>query len=238
MESNEKNSSASNGADPVVEGVEKMGTEIEELTDTPKSRIPLMVAAALVLVVGGGIGALGYILAADKTVYIEDSTLKAPLTVLSATTPGTLMQVYVSVGDVIPPNTVVAEVGTQLITSQAGGLVISTDTNIGSQVAAGTAVVTTIDPTQLRVDGQLEEDKGLADVAVGDSAKFTVDAFPGKTYYGVVSEVAPTAQASDVVFQVSDQREEQDFDVYVAYDLSKYPELKNGMSAKIWVFKK
>jgi multidrug resistance efflux pump len=95
-----------------------------------------------------------------------------------------------------------------------------------------------IDPTQLRVDGQLEEDKGLADVAVGDRAIFTVDAFPGKTYDGVVSEISPTSHVADVVFQVSDQREEQIFDVKVAYDVSKYPELKNGMSAKIWVYKK
>ena len=203
----------------------------------PKSRIPLMVAAALVLIVGGGIGAIAFLSVSNKTVYIEDSTMQAPETTLAPTAAGTLMNIYVHVGDVIAPNTVVAEVGTQLVTSTTGGLVITTNTNIGSQIPAGTAVVTTIDPTQLRVDGKLEEDKGLANVAVGDQAKFTVDAFPGKTYYGVVSEVAPTSRVADVVFQVSDQREEQDFDVQVAYDLTKYPELKNGMSAKIWVYK-
>ena len=197
-----------------------------------------MVAAALVLVVGGGIGAIAYLTVANQTVYIENSTIQAPATTLTPIAAGTLMQVYVSVGDVILPNTVVAEVGTQLVTSTAGGLVISTDTNIGSQITPGTAVVTTIDPSQLRVDGQLQEDKGLADVVVGDRATFSVDAFPGKTYTGVVSEVSPTSRASDVVFQVSDQRQEQKFDVQVAFDLTKYPELKNGMSAKIWVYKK
>ena len=226
----------------VVDRIKDVGAEIEKVggdeSPTPtKSRIPLMVAAALVLVVGGGIGAIAYLTVANQSVYIENSTVEAPSTVLTPTTPGTLQQVYVSVGDDIAPNTVVAEVGTQLVTSTAGGLVISTNTNIGSQITPGTAVVTTIDPTQLRVDGQLQEDKGLANVAVGDRATFTVDAFPGKTFDGVVSEVSPTAQTSDVVFQVSDQREEQDFDVYVAYDLTKYPELKNGMSAKIWVYK-
>jgi multidrug resistance efflux pump len=228
--------------DPVVEEVKETGEEIEKVTETGpegnKSRIPLMVAAALILVVGGGVGALGYILASNQMVYIEDSSVSAPMTVLSPTVAGTLMQVYVSVGDVIPPNTVVAEVGTQLVNSTAGGLVISTNTNIGTQITPGTAVVTTINPSQLRVVGQLEEDKGLNDVAVGDSAKFTVDAFPGQTFYGVVSEVSPTDINSDVVFEVSDQREEQKFNVSVAYDLTKYPQLRNGMSAKIWVFKK
>jgi multidrug resistance efflux pump len=197
-----------------------------------------MIAAAIVLIIGGGIGALAYIGVSNQRVYIETSTIQAPSTALSPTSTGVLNEVYVSVGDVIAPNTVVAKVGTQLITSTAGGLVITTNTNIGSQITAGTAVVTTVDPNQLRVNGQLQEDKGLADVAVGDRATFTVDAFPGKKYSGVVSEVSPTSRASDVVFQVSDQRQEQQFDVKVAYDLGAYPELKNGMSAKIWVYKK
>ena len=207
-------------------------------SETQASRVPLMVAAALILVVGGGIGALAYLGVSNQRVYIENSNIEAPSIPLAPTTNGTLQQIYVSVGDMIPANTVVAQVGTELITSTIPSLVISTNTDIGSLVTAGTPVVTTIDPTQLRIDGQLEEDKGLNDVAVGDRAIFTVDAFPGKTYEGVVSEVSPTAQSSDVVFQVSDQREEQIFDVKVAYNIAEYPELKNGMSAKIWVYKK
>ncbi len=210
---------------------------MEKTTQNSKSRVPLMVAAALILVVGGGIGALAYVAVSNQRVYIENSTIVAPSTVLSPISTGTLNDVYVSVGDVIAPNTVVAQVGTQLIISTAGGLVISTNKNIGSQVPSGTAVVTTIDPAQLRINGQLQEDKGLAYVAVGDRAAFTVDAFPGKSYTGIVSEVSPTSRTSDVVFQVSDQRQEQQFDVKVAYDLAAYPELKNGMSAKIWVYK-
>ena len=218
---------------------EQTQTQIEQ-TETPKetkSRVPLMVAAAIVLVIGGGIGAAAFLGVESQRVYIENSTVKAPTIALAPTITGTLQQVYVNVGDTIQPNTVVAEVGTQLIKSSVGGLVISTDQDIGSLVTTGTPVVTTIDPTTLRVDGQLQEDKGLSEVAVGDRASFTVDAFPGQNFTGVVSEVSPTSKASDVVFQVSDQRQEQNFDVYVAYDLSKYPQLKNGMSAKIWVYK-
>ena len=47
----------------------------------------------------------------------------------------------------------------------------------------------------------------------------------------------PTARSADVVFSISDQRAEQEFNVYVRYDINAYPELKNGMSAKIWVYK-
>jgi multidrug resistance efflux pump len=217
--------------------IEKMEEAAAEIENNPKSRVPLMVAAGIVLVLGGAIFAAAFLGVENKRVYIEDSTIQAPSIPLAPTAAGTLQSVNVSVGDTVQANTVVAEVGTQLLTSTIGGLIINADNDIGSQIAAGTPVVTMIDPTQLRVVGQLEEDKGLVNVAVGDRAIFTVDAFPGQTFEGVVSEVAPTSQASDVVFQVSDQREEQNFDVYVAYDLSKYPQLKNGMSAKIWVYR-
>ena len=209
----------------------------DEQKEQIKGRVPLMIAAALVLVVGGSIAAVAYLGVSNQRVYIENSNVQAPSIPLAPTADGTLQQVYVSVGDIIPANTVVGEVGTELIKSTIGGLVISTNTNIGSRIPSGTPIVTMIDQTQLRVDGQLQEDKGLADVAVGDRAIYTVDAFPGKQYSGVVSEVSPTSQTSDVIFKVSDQREEQIFDIKVAYDISSYPELKNGMSAKIWVYK-
>jgi len=117
---------------------------------TTKSRIPLMVAAAIVLVLGGGIAALAFLGVESKRVYIDTSTIQAPSIPLAPTANGTLKSVNVAVGDVIQPNTVVAEVGTQLITSTIGGLVISSDTDIGSVVNAGTPVVTMIDPTAVR----------------------------------------------------------------------------------------
>jgi multidrug resistance efflux pump len=104
-------------------------------------------------------------------------------------------------------------------------------------VTGGGTVATMIDPTQLRVVGNLDENKGLSDVQVGDQATFTVDAFGGKTYKGVVDEVSPTSEQSDVVFNISDQRPTNEFAVYVRFDPSMYPELKNGMSARIWVYK-
>jgi multidrug resistance efflux pump len=101
---------------------------------------------------------------------------------------------------------------------------------------AGT-VATMIDPTQLRVVGNLDENKGLDNVVVGDPATFTVDAFGGEQFKGVVDEVAPTSEQSSVVFNISDERPTNQFAVYVRFDPTQYPQLKNGMSAKIWVYK-
>jgi len=74
-------------------------------------------------------------------------------------------------------------------------------------------------------------------VSVGDAVTCTVDAFGGKSYQGVVDEVSPTSRARDVVFTISDQRPINQFDVKVRFAPAKYPELKNGMSARIWIYK-
>ncbi|HUD02908.1 MAG TPA: efflux RND transporter periplasmic adaptor subunit [Candidatus Paceibacterota bacterium] len=197
----------------------------------------LALAAFIVVVLGGGIGAIAYLAASSHTVYIDKAQIEAPIVDLSPTTSGTLNDVYVQVGQTLPPDTVVASVGTELIKSTSGGLVISVNNNIGQIVGPSDVVVSTIDPTQLRVVGQVEEDKGLVDIQVGQTAEFTADAFGSQKFYGVVDEVSPTSEASDVVFTVSDNREEQNFDVKIKFDTSAYPQLKNGMSAKVWVYK-
>lgn len=199
--------------------------------------MPLAVAAFIVVVVGGGIAGLAYIASSNKTVYIEKATIAAPVVDLSPTSPGTLNAVYVSVGDIVQPNTVVATVGTELIKTTGGGLVLSANNNIGKTVNPRDTVVSLIDPAQLRVVGQVQEDKGLVDISPGQRAVFTVDAFGSKQFDGIVDEVAPTSVSSDVVFSVSDKRAEQNFNVKVRFDTASHPELKNGMSAKLWVYK-
>jgi hypothetical protein len=92
-----------------------------------------------------------------------------------------------------------------------------------------------IDPRELRVIGQLEEDKGLKDVHVGQQATFTVDAFGSRTFYGIVDSVSPTSRESGIVFNISDKRETKSFDIKIRFDINAYPELKNGMSAKMTI---
>ncbi|HEY5383318.1 MAG TPA: HlyD family efflux transporter periplasmic adaptor subunit [Candidatus Paceibacterota bacterium] len=208
-------------------------------TKAKKSTSPKVfaLAAFIVVVLGGGIGAFAYFAASSTTVYIDKAQIEAPIVALSPTSSGTLNTVYVAVGQILPRGTVVANVGTELIKSTSGGLVITVNNNIGKTVGTTDVIVSTIDPTQLRVVGQVQEDKGLVDIAPGQQAMFTVDAFGSQKFYGIVDEVSPTSVASDVVFSVSDQREEQNFNVKIKFDTTLYPQLNNGMSAKIWVYK-
>jgi multidrug resistance efflux pump len=109
--------------------------------------------------------------------------------------------------------------------------------DIGKNFAPYEAVATMINSEDLRVVAQVEEDKGLADIRVGQPAYFTVDAFGSKKYSGIVDEISPTARSGDVVFNISSARQQQEFNVKIRFNVSDYPELKNGMSAKAWIYK-
>ncbi|HUD04197.1 MAG TPA: HlyD family efflux transporter periplasmic adaptor subunit [Candidatus Paceibacterota bacterium] len=192
-------------------------------------------SALILLIVAIGGGTLLYLKISSETVYIDQSSISAPTISLSSDVSGILQDVYVKEGDYVEANTVVARVGDELIQTKTAGIITEADADLGQLYNVGQAVVTMIDPTTLRVVGQLDEDKGLSKVSVGQYVTFTVDAFGSKQYQGVVDEVSPEAQSSDVIFQISDQREEQIFDVKARFDTTAYPELKDGMSARMWV---
>ena len=205
-----------------------------------KSRKGLIIGIVAALIVVGGVVGGVYYYVSSKTVYIDQSMISAPLINLSPVNSGVLEAVFVNAGDMVTQDEPIARVGDEIVKAQTAGEIVTVDNNIGEyeNTLTGQGVVATmIDPTQLRVVGELDENKGLADVAVGDPATFTVDAFGSKVYQGVVDEVAPTSVQSDVVFNISDQRPTNEFDIYVRFDPTKYPELKNGMSARIWVYK-
>ena len=191
------------------------------------------------LIVVGGIGTGLYYYVSSKTVYIDLSQIQAPLINLSPTDSGVLQALYVNPGDTVAANQPVALVGNEVVEAQTAGEIVSMNNNIGQYMNTLTGqgtVATMIDPTQLRVVGNLDENKGLDNIKVGDPATFTVDAFGSEQFKGIVDEVAPTSEQSSVVFNISDERPTNQFAVYVRFDLTQYPQLKNGMSAKIWVY--
>jgi multidrug resistance efflux pump len=206
-------------------------------TFTPSLRRNLLVfgGIGLAIIIVAAIAA--YLILSNNRVTIDDSTIQAPLIDLAPAGSGRLNAVYVNEGDMVAANTPVAEVGTEIITSKVAGLIVDVNDTVGANVAPGETVVTEIDPSQLRVVGSIDEDKGLSKIAVGDPVHFTVDAYSGKTFLGVVDEVAPTSNASGVVFSISDARAEQTFDIKARFDTAAYPQLKNGMSARMYVYR-
>ena len=173
-----------------------------------------------------------------NTVFIENSDLEAPIISLSPTLPGVLNALYVKEGDRVPANTQVALVGSQIISTQNGGIVSSAPNVLGSYFSPGQTVVSIVNDAEMKVVGQIEETKGLDVLKTGQRATFSVDAFPGKTYEGVVDQISSVSDSSGIVFSISDKRPVKKFDIKVRFNVADYPELKSGMSAKITVYTK
>ncbi len=192
-----------------------------------------IVVAVLVCAVG-----FLYFEMSQNEVSIDASLVSAPTISLSSTTPGALQQTFVSEGDSVDANTVVAQVGTSLIKTKVKGIITAVQNNIGKNINPGEQVVAMIDPTQLRIVGTIDENKGLDRIQVGQQVTFTIDAFGGAQYHGLVDEISPVANASGLTFNISDKRATQQFSIKVRFDLAQNPNVKNGMSAKMTIFTK
>ena len=172
------------------------------------------------------------------TIFIENSYLEAPVVNLSPSTPGILNALYVKEGDTILANSQIALVGSQILSAKDGGIVSSAQQILGTYFAPGQTVVSIVNVQDMKVIGSIDETKGLENIKAGQRATFTVDAFPGKEYEGIVDQISPISNDTNVVFSISDKRPIKKFDIKVSFNVSLYPELKSGMSAKITVHTK
>lgn len=195
----------------------------------------LTVVAAVVLI--GGASTFATLKIAQGRIYTDKAMIEAAQTGLAPQTAGVLEDVSVSVGDFVDADTVVARVGNELIKTKVAGTISAVNNDIGKLFNRGEAVVSMFEPSQLRVVGRIDEDGGISDVRIGQRAVFTADAFGSKKYDGVVDEISPVSRESGIVFSISDKRETKQYDVKVRFDAGKYPELKNGMSAKLWIYR-
>ena len=196
-----------------------------------------VIAGVVIVFCASMIAGLLYWNMVQSRIYIENAVVSATQTDLAPQTSGILQQILVKEGDTLPANTVVARVGNELIKTNQAGTIVSVNASIGKLFNPGETVVSMIGSADLRVVGHLDEDKGLQYVHVGQTVVFTVDAFGSEEYYGIVDEVSPSSRQGDIVFNISDQRQTNQFDIKVRFDATRYPDLKNGMSAKIWIYK-
>lgn len=223
----------------LVEEEKQILNEIKKEEKTLKnieSKMWVLIALFALLIVSS-IASIAYWQISSKRIYTDKADIEAPNISLSPIASGVLQEVYVNVGDQINSNTIVAKDGNELIKSKSSGIVTKVDESIGKTINAGSEVVTVIDPNELRVVAHIDEDKGLSDISIGDQVNFTVDAFGGKTYQGIVDEISPTSRQNDIVFSISDKRETKVFDIKIRFDNEVYKELRNGMSAKVWIYK-
>lgn len=195
--------------------------------------VPFVIALSIAFV--GGI--VWYWMVQRQYVYSDKAAISASLIELTPFNPGILKKVLIDEGDVLSAHQAVAYVGTEILTTEVSGVAVMVKNDIGAQYHANEAVVTMIEPKEMRLVARIEEDKGLKDIWVGQKAYFTVDAYGSQEFEGVVESVSQTSREGDVVFNISDKRETKEFEVEVKYDLMTSPAFRQGMSAEVWIRK-
>ena len=194
-------------------------------------RVLLIVIVAVALIAGY----VFYQVLRDR-VAIEDSLVQAPMVTISPETPGKILDMKVYEGEKVKRGDTLAIVGTSSLNAYQDGLVVSVNNAIGSIASAQTPVVQMINFADMRIAGTMDENKGLDKVKIGQIVSFTVDALPGMTFWGYVDEISPTAKQTQLQFSVSSERPTQQFLIYARFNAYAYPQIKNGMSAKMTVF--
>jgi multidrug resistance efflux pump len=198
----------------------------------PKVLRALLVIFVAIALIGSY---LFYQLLRDR-VPIEDSLVQAPIITLSPEAAGKILGIKVYEGEKVKRGDALAIVGTNSLNAYQDGLIVAVDNAIGSIASAQTPVVQMINFADMRVTGTIDENKGLDSVKIGQIVSFTVDALPGEIFWGYIDEISPTAKQTQLQFSVSSERPTQQFLVYARFNAYAYPQIKNGMSAKMTVY--
>lgn len=198
---------------------------------------PLMAEFALILFIALVIGGFLYWQNLQSKIFIEKAEINAPIIAISPPVSGTIDKFYVSEGDQVSPGQRLAKVGDTILDAKTSGIITWIQNTPGQFASPQTPIIKMYDPQQLRVVGRIQEDKGLSELHAGQRVVFTVDAFGSKEYAGTLETIGVTPRQSDIVFSISDKREAREFEVKALFDYSNYSEIKNGMSAKMWVYK-
>jgi len=86
------------------------------------------------------------------------------------------------------------QVGYTTVTAPSNGIVARRQVEIGELVQPGQTLMTVVPTEEVWVTANLKETE-LEGVTPGDSATFTVDAYPGHTFRGAVASVSPATGA-------------------------------------------
>jgi multidrug resistance efflux pump len=202
----------------------------------PQKIIPPLLVIALI---AGG----GYYYYQQEVVngggFTVSGTVEATEIQLASIQGGRVDSVDVREGDPVEEDAVVAIVhpgtrgtsGREMIHAPIAGVVLDRSIEPGEVVAAGTPLITLIDPTDLTVTVYVPEDRyGL--LKLGQTYPVTVDSFPGEVFTGTVMHIADEAEFTPRNVQTTDSRKNTVFAIKLDLPPSE-GKLKPGMPADV-----
>jgi HlyD family secretion protein len=115
------------------------------------------------------------------------------------------------------------------IHSPLAGVVLRKNLEVGETANPGVSILTLMNPREIWVRAYVPEEE-IGRIKVGDTARVTVDAYPGRAFPGRVSEIASEAEFTPKNVQTKKERVNLVFRIKIAVD---NPEgiLKPGMPA-------
>ena len=139
----------------------------------------------LLLLIALVIGAF-YWYAISQRVYSDKAEVYAPLIILSPDKPSVLEDVLVKSGDKVVANQAVAKLDQgDFVRAKTDGIVVKINDQVGKLFNPGEAIITMINPNDLRLIVHVAENKGLNEINVGQKVVFNVDAFDSKDFSGL-----------------------------------------------------
>jgi multidrug resistance efflux pump len=159
----------------------------------------LVLYVILFLLVGGG-GGIGYYYWYQGANYVttEDARITGDIYRVMPKMTGKLTSLDVKEGDNVMADQAVGQQDTanlaatglenSVLRAPISGTVIKTQAKVGEVVSTGQTVALVIDESKLYISANLEETE-IPRVKVGQKVDITVDAYPGKTLVGHLSEV-------------------------------------------------
>ena len=127
--------------------------------------------------------------------------------------------------------------GKTTIASPINGTVVQLNVELGEVVVTGTmnnpgsVIMTVADMSQMEVEAQVDE-SDVRDIRTDQTAEIEVDAIPGKTFKGTVSEVGNAAISSASSLSGASANASVNYTVRVRFD-DRSDLLKSGMSANV-----
>jgi multidrug resistance efflux pump len=198
---------------------------------------PLVIGPLIVVIAAGAFFGFRSWQDMQTKIFIDTAEISAPVILVGPETPGILKALYVKEGDHVTVGRQLFNVGDRVTSALVPGIITAVQNTPGQWAGNQNAVVQMYDPGSLRVVGHIQEDQGLSEIKIGQQVIFTVDAIGSRQFAGTVESIGSMANQASAVFSISDKRQEKQYDVKASFDAGASPDIVNGMSARMWIYK-
>lgn len=155
----------------------------------------IAIIAVVLILIAAGCGAGYYFLVYSGSIISTDNAkVTAKMYTISSPTSGNLIEWNVRNGDIVDKDEVLGRTQSlPYITSPISGTVVVDNVTVNQTVNASTQLAVIADTDELYIGANIEETK-ISQVSTGQKVDVTIDAYPGKTFSGTITEIDSTTQ--------------------------------------------